>query len=282
VDGGRLDRVVVASTSDGEPDRASPTREYHPDVVQSANAPARGPWPVVWFILRQLILVAGAVVAYFGVRGLTEGSVDIAYRNAEWVLDLERSLRVAVEDDLQDAASGSDAIVTLGNWVYIWLHWPLVIGTLLWLALAHREDYFELRNAMFISGAIGLVIFATFPVTPPRLFGPEYVDTVTLRSDSYRVLQPPAFVNAYAAVPSLHFGWNLLVGMTWYRVGGRPWWKVAGVVMPVAMAWAVVVTANHWVVDVMAGGTVALAGLAIERVWRARRERQASEADDAD
>lgn len=80
-----------------------------------------------------------------------------------------------------------------------------------------------------------------------------------------------AFVNEYAAVPSLHFGWNLLVGMTWFRVGRRRVWRVAGVVMPVAMAWAVVVTANHWVLDAVAGAVVALVGLAIARFWRARR-----------
>lgn len=119
---------------------------------------------------------------------------------------------------------------------------------------------------MFISGAIGLVIFAAFPVAPPRLFDIEYIDTVTLQSHSHRVLYPPGLVNAYAAVPSLHFGWNLLVGMTWFRIARRRVWRIAGVVMPAAMAWAVVVTANHWVVDVVAGGVVALSSLAIERV----------------
>lgn len=270
---------MAANVVMSAPDRAPPGTA---DTSGGARprAGSGGAWSVVWFIVRQLILVGGAVVAYFAVRGLTEGSVDIAHRNAAWVLDLERSVGAALEDELQTAVSRSDAIITLGNWVYIWLHWPLIVGTLLWLACAHRDDYFELRNAIFISGAIGLVIFATFPVAPPRLFGIDYVDTVTLRSHSYRVLQPPAFVNAYAAVPSLHFGWNLLVGMTWYRVGRRPGWKVAGVVMPVAMAWAVVVTANHWVADVVAGGIVALTGLGIERLWRARRDRSSASADE--
>jgi PAP2 superfamily len=241
------------------------TRSGRPDVKSGS---ARS---VVWFIARQLVLVLGAVVAYFGVRGLTQGAVDVAHRHARWVLDLEQSVGIAFEDEIQRIAAHSDAVVTLGNWVYIWLHWPVIIATLLWLAIAHRDEYFELRNSMFISGAIGLVIFATFPVAPPRLVGLEYVDTVTLRSYSYRVLQPPAFVNAFAAVPSLHFGWNLLVGLVWFRLGRPPWSKVAGVAMPLAMAWAVVVTANHWIFDVVTGGAVALAGLVIEREWRTHR-----------
>jgi hypothetical protein len=224
-----------------------------------------------WTLARQVLLVAGAVVAYFGVRGLTEGAVDAANRNAGRVLDLEHALGIAYEEAVQDAAAWSGALVTVGNWVYIWFHWPLILGTLVWFAWSRRGDYLELRNAIFISGAIGLVIFAMFPVAPPRLFSPDYVDTVTQQSNSYRVLQPPAFTNKYAAVPSFHFGWNLLVGIAWFRAWRDRWWRWAGVVMPVAMAWAVVVTANHWIVDVAAGGVIALVGLAVARRLRAAR-----------
>lgn len=119
---------------------------------------------------------------------------------------------------------------------------------------------------MFISGGIGLIIFALYAVTPPRLLAPEYVDTVTLRSISYRVLQPPSLVNKYAAVPSLHFGWNLLVGLAWRTVGTSRLLTGASVVMPLAMGFAVVATANHWTFDVIAGAAVALSGLALERL----------------
>ena len=231
------------------------------------------------FVLRQIVIVAGAVIAYFGVRGLTEGSVATAERNAQFVLDVERSLGIAVEHQLQRALIASDSVVTLANWVYIWMHWPVLIGTLIWLIVVDRDEYIALRNAMIISGLIGLVIFATFPVAPPRLYSPEFVDTVTERSHSYRVLQPPGFVNAYAAVPSLHFGWNLLVGIAWFRVGRSRWWRVAAVLMPAAMAWAVVATANHYVLDVVLGGLIALCGVVLERF---RRQRTSSNRDRVD
>lgn len=73
--------------------------------------------------------------------------------------------------------------------------------------------YSVFRNAFFISGTIGIIIFVLYPVAPPRLADVGVVDTVTMYSSSYRVLQPPAFVNQYAAVPSLHFGWDLLMGI---------------------------------------------------------------------
>ena len=220
----------------------------------------------VRFVAWQVVIVAGAIVAYFGVRGLTEGDPATAHRNAIHVLEVEDALRIGVEQRIQDAVTFSAWAVTLANWVYIWMHWPVVIATFVWLIRTNRPEYLRLRNAMLISGAIGLLIFVTFPVAPPRLFSPEFVDTVTQRSYSYRMLQPPAFVNRYAAMPSLHFGWNLLVGITWYRVARSRWMRVAAVVMPAMMAWAVVATGNHWVLDVIVGGTVALIGLLLEAI----------------
>jgi hypothetical protein len=215
--------------------------------------------------LRQAVLVTAAVLAYFGIRGLTEGDVAVADSNARRVLDLELTLGLDLERGMQDLVLRNGLLIDLANWVYIWGHWPVLIGTLVWLVLAHRDGFYELRNAIFISGAIGLVIFALFPVSPPRLLSQEYVDTVTEQSNAYRVLQPPGLINKYAAVPSLHFGWNLLVGIYWYRLGSRWPSRVAAFAVPTAMALAVVATANHWVIDTIAGAVVALTGLALER-----------------
>ena len=222
----------------------------------------------VALFFRQLVLVALAALAYFGVRGLTEGEIAAADRRAESLLSLERHLGLDFEQGLQDALGQSDLLVNVANWVYIWGHWPVVIATLAWLWVRHQDDFLELRNAMFISGAIGLVIFATFPVTPPRLLDIGFIDTVTERSNAYRFLQPSFVVNKYAAMPSLHFGWNLLVALFWARHCHSRWVMAGVVFMPIAMAYAVVATANHWTLDVFVGGMVALAGLLIERLRR--------------
>jgi hypothetical protein len=114
-----------------------------------------------------------------------------------------------------------------------------------------------------ISGAIGLVIFALFPVAPPRLADVDIVDTVTLHSNSYRVLQPPGLVNQFAAVPSLHFGWNLLIGIVLFTKGQNVITRAAGLAIPPIMLLAIVLTANHYIIDALLGGMVALAGLAL-------------------
>jgi membrane-associated phospholipid phosphatase len=121
---------------------------------------------------------------------------------------------------------------------------------------------------MLLSGVIGLVIFASFPVAPPRLAEPGVVvDTVTLHSHAYRVLQPAAFTNPYAAMPSLHVGWNLLVGITLARTSRSRAVRLFGWLMPVAMVLAVVLTANHYLLDAVCGALIALGSLSITSRW---------------
>jgi membrane-associated phospholipid phosphatase len=234
------------------------------------------PWSVK-SLVEQVVLVALAALAYFGVRGLTQGSLAAAVDHAQDVLAVENAIGIAWEDFLQDLILRNDWLVAAANWVYIYGHWPVVIGVLVWLFVRHHDTYFTLRNAMFISGAIGLVVFMAFPTAPPRLVDLGLIDTVTEKSSSYRALQPPGLLNKYAAMPSLHFGWNLLVGVVIVRVTRRTLVRVFAVALPIAMAFAVVMTANHYVLDVIAGGIVALVGLAlvvpVNRVLDATRSR---------
>jgi hypothetical protein len=246
-----------------------PRRPAPADVAAALRASARHGF------LREAGLVAGAMLLYFGIRNRTAGSAETAFANAERLLDLERELGVAWEAAIQGALVGSDALVTLANWVYIWGHWPVILTTAVVLYLRDRERYRLLRNALFVSGAIGFLFFALLPVAPPRLLPLELVDTVTERSDAYRALQPPGLTNQYAAFPSLHFGWNLAVGVVLLLASGRLAVRAFAVVSPVAMALATVATANHFVVDVAAGAAVVLVGLAAA-VWIQRRERPAT------
>jgi hypothetical protein len=217
----------------------------------------------------QIALMVAAALFYFAVRGLTEGDVSEAVARGDAVLRFEQALGIAIERSLQNAVLGSEVLTTLSNWVYIWLHWPVIALTLVWLHRSHRHGYVLLRNAMFVSGAIGLVIFALFPVAPPRHLPDQFVDTVTELSRSYRVLQPPQLINEYAAVPSLHVGWNLLIGIFLVRYSRRAAVRVFGVISPVLMAVAVVTTANHYVIDGVLGSVVALVGLAGSHwLWR--------------
>ena len=184
--------------------------------------------------VRELALAAAALT-YFGVRNLTAGAAAEAMSNADRLARLERRAHIAWERSLQDALLDHDLLVTLANWVYIWGHWPVIITAAIVLYRKRHDRYLLLRNTIFVSGAIGFLFFALLPVAPPRLADPSLMDTVTLHSDAYRALQPPGLTNQYAAFPSLHFGWNLVVGIAVWgatrtcrcgcsRSSGRPRW----------------------------------------------------------
>jgi hypothetical protein len=164
-----------------------------------------------------VVAVAAGVAAYFGVRGVTEGSEAAAVDHAQDVLHLERAVGLDVEAGVQAALADLPAVVTVANWVYIWGHWPAIVVTLLWLAVTRRSVFRRLRDAMAVSGAMGLCVYVTYPVAPPRLAGLGMTDTVTDQSYAYRVLQPPAFANQYAAMPSLHVGWTSFSVSLWSR-----------------------------------------------------------------
>jgi hypothetical protein len=209
----------------------------------------------------QVLLVAAAIAAYFTARGFTEADPSRALKHAQAVIDFEQRHHLHDELALQKLVLGHGRVIDVLNWIYIWGHWPVIVAVLIWLLRTHPEPYRLLRNAIFISGAIGIVVFVLYPVAPPRLAGIGLVDTVTTQSHAYRVLQPPAFVNQYAAIPSLHVGWDLLVGIFVFKYSRRRVTRALGALTPVAMTTAVVLTANHFVIDAMLGALVALVGL---------------------
>ena len=222
-------------------------------------------------LLREVVLVVAAYFAYFLVRGATEGSLGTATTHAYDIVRLERDLGLFQERRLQELITGRQWMVDVANWVYIWGHWPVIALVATWLFLARRRTYYLFRNAFVISGAIGLFVFALYPLAPPRLIADlGIVDTVTLHSHSYRVLQPPALVNQYAAMPSLHFGWNLLIGIA--LVGEAERWpaRALGLVLVPLMWMSVVLTGNHFIIDTVAGAGLALFGLGVSWLYSNR------------
>lgn len=219
----------------------------------------------------EVLTVLAGVLAYFGARGLTHSDPALAVDNAHDVVAFEKALGLYVEPDLQRLVLTSDLLLDALNWVYIWGHWPVIALVLLWLLLRHPQRYVVLRNALVISGMIGVVVFVLYPVAPPRLAGLGLFDSVSARSHAYRVLQPPAFVNQYAAIPSLHVGWDLLMGLTLVRYARPVAVRLLGVLLPLAMIAAVVLTANHYWIDAVLGAVVALAGLVLAQRLAARR-----------
>lgn len=213
---------------------------------------------------REVGTVSLAIFLYFFVRGLMNSSDALADAHARLLVDLERRLGIFHEPAAQAWMLGHDWLVWVANAVYMYGHWPVLITTMIWLIWKRPAQFPTYRTALLVSGAVGLAVFVTFPMAPPR-FLPDlgFVDTVTLHTNAYRVLQPPALTNQYASMPSLHVGWNLLMGIAIFRTTDRWFWRVFAVLMPLAMYLATILTANHFFLDGIVGSVVALLGLAI-------------------
>lgn len=225
---------------------------------------------------REVAFLLTAALMYSLVRGLTNDRVDAAFRHADQVISFERSVGIFVETDLQGLILGHDWIVDAANSVYIYGYWPVFALTLVWLIVRRPGAYPLYRNAILASGALSLVLFAFYPLAPPR-FLPEhgFVDTIAREAPTYRDVTSPTFVNEYAAMPSLHFGWILLLGIAWVALARHVVIRALGASMPVFMFAAIVLTGNHYIVDALVGGLVVLFGLTAAVLIERRKRRRA-------
>jgi membrane-associated phospholipid phosphatase len=238
------------------------------------------PWPrdarrtqLLW-TLGQTALVLCCIYLYFRIRNVTEGSYDVAVDHAHDLVQVEQRLGIAFEDGLQDPFLRSDTLATIANSVYIYGHWPVIVATMLWTVWRHRKVFLRLRDAMIVSGLLGMAVFITYPLAPPRLAGVGMVDTITQDNSAYRILQPTQFTNQFAAMPSLHAGWDVLVGIAIVTAAGSVFLKAFGYCLPVLMVVSVMVTGNHYVLDVVAGIALVLVGHAVALGLERRRCRR--------
>jgi len=215
--------------------------------------------------LGELALVAMAFLLYFVVRGNVIDRPDLALANARHVIDVESAQGLHRELDVQDAVMGSRLAVRFFNFVYFWLDFPLIAGVGLVMYFRRRAQYTFARDAILFSGACALVSYFLFPVAPPRLV-PEtgLLDTLQAFNNlSYQAQSTSFFVNPYAAMPSLHVGWAVLLAVgVWRAWPGNRLVQTLAIVHPL-MQWAsTMITGNHFWLDGVGGLVAASLGLA--------------------
>ena len=221
------------------------------------------------FVTYELALWLALYPVYLAIRGLSIDSYGTALANARDLISVERSLSIFHEGAVQDALSALHGPLST---YYMLGFGPVVAATLVWLATTWPELYRRLRTALLVSLGFAAVSYALLPMAPPRLV-PDIgiADTVGLSSGhdtgSFGGVVP---FNPYAAMPSMHVGWSLLVGIFGFRaLRGRAWrWVFAA--HPVVMAVAVTATGNHYFLDSAAGVAVVLTALAA--IWLFNRK----------
>lgn len=209
--------------------------------------------------LRQLGLFAVATLLYETVRGLAEGRSSLAFANAERLIEIQRATGTFFEPAMQEFFIASSAVVSFANFLYINTHFALTAGFLVWLYLRRNESFYFIRNMFMVAMAMALVGYALMPTAPPRLL-PEYgfVDTINVyASVNHDSALARAFVNPYAAVPSMHCAFALMIGIPGALLARARWAKLAWALYPILIFWVVIVTGNHFWLDGAAGAFVA-------------------------
>jgi hypothetical protein len=224
---------------------------------------------------RELFLFLGAYLVYSASRYVSIGDITTATGHAEWIVDLQRSIGVNIESSVQAALDGTVFIWILNN-LYLAAQLVVVPGTLIWLYRRNHDVYVKLRNTVLATWLIAMPIYALFPVAPPRLADIGMIDTIThgggVRLDSSLTT---AFYNPLAAVPSLHAGFALAVGVALAMAFRHPLAKAVALSWAPIVGLAVVATGNHFVFDIAAGMVVTVAGYvvgnAVDRKFAGRR-----------
>ncbi|MFJ5633643.1 phosphatase PAP2 family protein [Streptomyces goshikiensis] len=223
--------------------------------------PRPGPRAARRRLIRELLLVAGLFAVYKAGRTLSTGRTDEAYRNAGWIWDAERALHLPGEGAVQRLLLHGDALVHTANTYYAAVHFPATALFLVWLYVRRPAHYLWARRVLAVLTGAALALHLTFPLAPPRMLGAAHlVDTGQVYGPSVYGPAPATdtMANQFAAMPSLHFGWALMLALGMIAAT-RSRWRALWLLHPLLTLLVVVGTANHYWLDAIVA-TVLLGG----------------------
>jgi len=209
----------------------------------------------------ELAALAVLYGAYELVRGFGGENWVAARANTADIVALEQRVGLFVERDVQAAFSAIAGAPALLGFLYVALHFGGTGAALVWVHRRHPHAFAHLRTTLIVSTAVALTGYILYPAAPPRLADLGFADTVSthtglnLSSDLLGSLYNPI-----AAVPSLHFGYALAVGVALARVSTRRSLRIAFASYPALMLLVIVATGNHFFFDALAGGLVIAVG----------------------
>jgi len=215
-------------------------------------------------VVRQVLLFAAAYYAYRLVRGWIDDpqGATVAFANARHLIHFEQTMGFFVEPSVQAWASTKPAIIDFASWVYLNCQTSVTLGALVFLYLFHNKSFY-----------FALVGYTVMPTAPPRFF-PEwgFLDSVSdFTGVSHDSVVANALFNPYAAVPSMHVCFALLIGVTLARLSKHRATRIAWGLYPLLVTFVIVATGNHFLADAMLGAiTAGLSAWAASWLARAR------------
>lgn len=218
---------------------------------------------------REILVLLGLFLGYKLGRMLTLFDPHLAFTNAHRVWGLERALHLPRELGAQHALLGEPGAIGFANGYYMFVHLPATAACLIWVYARAPGIYPALRAGLLGMTGLALVLHLTFPLAPPRMLGElGFVDTGAVYGPS--VYGPPeasGMLNQYAAMPSMHVGWAVLVAAAMVA-SSTSRWRWLFVAHPAITTVAVVGSANHYWLDGIVACALLGASLA---VWRRHR-----------
>jgi membrane-associated phospholipid phosphatase len=241
----------------------------------------RGPRDLV----RQIVIVSLFDIAYELSRVVATGGRGAALAHAHSVVDTERSLGIFRELSVQHfVLHGPRLLLDVANWTYFNAQFTVTFAFLLWAYLRHTDRYTRVRNTVIAADAIGLIGYLAYPTAPPRML-PRlgFADTLNQAAVNHHSGAIASLANPYAAMPSLHTAYAVIFGVSGVVLARRAWARAFWACYPALVVFSIVATGNHFVLDAVAGATVAVLAGALNVIvlprWKgARRPRAATAA----
>ncbi|MFF4099380.1 phosphatase PAP2 family protein [Streptomyces sp. NPDC001903] len=230
----------------------------HTTPAGPADGPAASPRRR---LIRELLLVAGLFAVYKAGRMLSTDRTEEAFRNAGRIWDAERTLHLPGEGAVQRLLLHGDALVHTANTYYAAVHFPATALFLIWLYVRRPGHYLWARRVLAVLTGAALALHLAFPLAPPRMLGAAHlVDTAQVYGPSVYRAAPATdtMANQFAAMPSLHFGWALMLALGMIAAT-RSRLRVLWLLHPLVTLLVVVGTANHYWLDAIVA-TVLLGG----------------------
>ena len=197
---------------------------------------------------------------YSTVRRVTADSTKIAYDNAVNLVKFQDWLGFPSEADFQKYVIDSELLIKIANCFYFVMHFPSMIVFLLWVMFKKIEWMPQVRASLCIATFSGLIIHLAFPLMPPRLLGSYgFIDTAKVFGPDPYALGIAKAANELAAMPSLHVGWALLIAIAAIKILKSPArWVI--LLHPILTTVVVVITANHFWLDIIVGAILGYGG----------------------
>ncbi|MEU9377892.1 phosphatase PAP2 family protein [Streptomyces sp. NPDC048255] len=202
-------------------------------------------------LIRELLLVVGLFTVYKAGRMLSTDRTEEAFRNAARTWDAERALHLPGEGAVQRLLLHWDALVHTANTYYAAVHFPATALFLVWLYLRRPVHYLWARRVLAVLTGAALALHLGFPLAPPRMLGEAHlIDTGQVYGPTVYGAAPASdtMANQFAAMPSLHFGWALMLALGMIAAT-RSRWRALWLLHPLVTLLVIVGTANHYWLD---------------------------------